>query len=235
MTNLPANRAVVLLSGGVDSATTAAVAQKEGYQLYALSFDYGQRHRVELRSARRVAESLQTKEHLTVKLDLNVIGGSALTDSIPVPKDGVSDDTHIPITYVPARNTIFLSVALGWAEVLNAKAIFIGANAVDYSGYPDCRPEYLDAFAKMANLATRRGVEGNPIEIKAPLLYLSKREIVLLGTELGVDYSLTSSCYDPGETGNPCGECDSCRFRQKGFADAGLEDPILQPAGRHVS
>lgn len=235
MTRLPANRAVVLLSGGIDSATTAAVAQREGYEIYALSFDYGQRHRVELRSARRVAESLGTKEHLTVKLDLNVIGGSALTDSIPVPKDGVSNDKIIPITYVPARNTIFLSVALGWAEVLEAKAIFIGANAVDYSGYPDCRPEYLNAFKAMANLATRRGVEGNPIDIMAPLLHLSKREIVLLGTELGVDYSLTSSCYDPSLTGSPCGECDSCRFRQKGFADAGLEDPILQSVGGHVS
>ncbi len=235
MTGLTKPKAVVLLSGGIDSATTAAVARREGYELYALSFDYGQRHRVELRSARQVAESLGTKEHLTVKLDLNVIGGSALTDSIPVPKDGISNERTIPITYVPARNTIFLSVALGWAEVLEAKAIFIGANAVDYSGYPDCRPEYLDAFKTMANLATRRGVEGNPIDIKSPLLHLSKREIVLLGTELGVDYSLTSSCYDPSETGSPCGACESCRYRQKGFADAGLEDPILQSAGKHVS
>lgn len=220
-------RAVVLISGGIDSATTAAVAIQEGYAIYALSFDYGQRHRVELRSARRVAESLGVAEHLTVKLDLNVIGGSALTDNIPVPKEGISGESSIPITYVPARNTIFLSVALGWAEVLEADAIFIGANAVDYSGYPDCRPEYLKAFTEMANLATRRGIEGSPVKIEAPLLYLTKKEIVQLGKKLGVDFSLTSSCYDPGESGNPCGQCDSCRFRQKGFADAGLEDPLL--------
>lgn len=222
-------KAVVLLSGGIDSATAAAIAKSEGYIIYALSFDYGQRHRVELRSARQVATALGVREHLVVKLDLNVIGGSALTDAIPVPKDGadMSEESSIPVTYVPARNTIFLSVALGWAEVLMADAIYIGANAIDYSGYPDCRPEYLAAFEKMANLATRRGIEGNPIKLAAPLLNMSKRQIIELGMKLGVDYSLTSSCYDPDSSGRPCGQCDSCRFRQRGFADAGIEDPLL--------
>lgn len=266
-------RAVVLLSGGIDSSTTAAIAKAEGYEVYALSFDYAQRHRVELESAKRVAESLGVKKQLVIKFDLREIGGSALTSDVEVPKDRDelsvmrnelkentdhgSRITHhvsqIPITYVPARNTIFLSFGLSWAEVLEAPDIFIGANAVDYSGYPDCRPEYLKAFETMANLSTRISVEGKiRFAINAPLLYLTKSEIIRKGTELGLDYSLTWSCYDPQEDRNalsvmsyelkektdhasrithhgfvPCGRCDSCLIRAKGFKEAGLKDPLL--------
>ncbi len=274
-------KAVVLLSGGLDSATTLAMARDEGYELYALSFDYSQRHHVELESARKVASSIGVRRHLVVKIDLRDIGGSALTSHLEVPKSGpeaqtgrsaediLSETTSeragfrasgiIPVTYVPARNTIFLSFALGWAEVLGAGDIFIGANAVDYSGYPDCRPEYLRAFEDMANLATKVSVEGKlHFRIRAPLISMKKSEIIRRGTALGVDYSLTWSCYDPqtvqecksagvqkpegtGEkdycasvlprsrTYRPCGLCDSCRLRAKGFAEAGVDDPLLQP------
>lgn len=254
-------KAVVLLSGGIDSSTVAAIAKAEGYDIYALSFDYGQRHRRELESAKMVAESLNAKKHLIIKFDLREIGGSALTDDIEVPKDrntlsvmrnelekvslNSSPITHhplIPVTYVPARNTIFLSFALAWAEVIEAPDIFIGANAVDYSGYPDCRPEYLKAFEEMANLATKASVEGQlRFNIKAPLLYMTKAEIIRKGSELGLDYSLTWSCYDPQSDNPPdsplnlrgdkrgvipCGKCDSCLFRAKGFKEAGLIDPL---------
>ena len=260
-------KAVVLLSGGIDSSTTAAIAKHEGYEVYALSFDYNQRHRVELEAAKKVALSLKVKKHLVIKFDLREIGGSALTSDMEVPKDRkalfvmrnesketphithhASRITNIPVTYVPARNTIFLSFALGWAEALKAEDIFIGANAVDYSGYPDCRPEYLKAFEKMANLATKASVEGKiRFSIKAPLLHLTKAEIIRKGTELGLDYSLTWSCYDPQPSSAqksearsqksdkkisnlqspisnliPCGRCDSCLFRAKGFKEAGI-------------
>ena len=221
-------KAVVLLSGGVDSSTTLAIARAEGYQCYALSFDYAQRHRLELEAAKRVAEALKVKRHLIVRFDLSEIGGSALTEkTIDVPKDR-AEEKGIPVTYVPARNTIFLSFALSWAEVLGAGDIFIGANAVDYSGYPDCRPEYLRAFEDMANLATKVAVEGKlRFRIRAPLLYMTKAEIIKRGTSLGLDYSLTWSCYDPTPEGRPCGHCDSCLFRLKGFEEAGLKDPLL--------
>lgn len=223
-------KAVVLLSGGIDSSTVAAIARAEGYEIYALSFDYGQRHRRELQSAKMVAESLKVKEHLIISFDMRKIGGSALTTDMEVPKRGVTDSASIPVTYVPARNTVFLSFALGWAEVLDAPDIFIGANIVDYSGYPDCRPEYLKAFEKMANLATKISIEGRiKFNIKAPLLYLTKVDIIKKGTELGLDYSLTWSCYDPQQNGEgviPCGRCDSCIFRARGFEDAGLIDPL---------
>ena len=230
MTSGNGKKAVVLLSGGVDSSTTLAIARSEGYACYALSFDYEQRHRRELEAAKAVANSLGVERHLIIRFDLREIGGSALTDKgIEVPKDqSTSGDGSIPITYVPARNTIFLSFALGWAEVLEAEAIFIGANAVDYSGYPDCRPEYLKAFEEMANLATRVSVEGKiRFRIKAPLLYLTKAEIIKNGLSLGLDYSLTWSCYDPLPDGRPCQRCDSCRFRQKGFEEAGIKDPLV--------
>ena len=219
-------RAVVLLSGGIDSAATLAVVLKEGFESYALSFDYGQRHAIELEAARTVANKLGAREHLVLKLDLRRIGGSALTDDIPVPKGRSGDEigAGIPVTYVPARNTIFLSFALAWAEVLGAGEIFIGANTQDYSGYPDCRPEFLEAFEKMANLATRCGLEGNGIKIRAPLIEFSKSEIIKLGNDLGVDISLTHSCYDPNDEGLACGLCDSCMIRKKGFAQAGIED-----------
>jgi 7-cyano-7-deazaguanine synthase len=229
-------KAVVLLSGGIDSSTTAAIAKAEGYDIYALSFDYGQRHRLELESAKKVAESLGAKKHLIIKFDLREIGGSALTADIEVPKcrcqspvtSRQSPAAMIPVTYVPARNTIFLSFALGWAEVLEAPDIFIGANAVDYSGYPDCRPEYLKAFEEMANLATRVSVEGKiKFKIKAPLLYMTKGEIIRKGAEMGFDYSFTWSCYDPLPDGRPCERCDSCLFRAKGFKEAGIKDPLL--------
>lgn len=223
-------KAVVLLSGGIDSSTVSAIARAEGYEIYALSFDYGQRHRRELQSAKMVAESLKVKEHLIISFDMRKIGGSALTTDMEVPKRGVKDSASIPVTYVPARNTVFLSFALGWAEVLDAPDIFIGANIVDYSGYPDCRPEYLKAFEEMANLATKISIEGRiKFNIKAPLLYLTKVDIIKKGTELGLDYSLTWSCYDPQQNGEgviPCGRCDSCIFRAKGFEDAGLIDPL---------
>ena len=215
------------MSGGIDSATTLAVALKEGFECYALSFDYGQRHFRELEVAREVAEKLGAREHLVIQLDLRRIGGSALTDDIPVPKGRSDGDigAGIPVTYVPARNTIFLSIALAWAEAIGAGEIFIGANTLDYSGYPDCRPEFLEAFEKMASLATRCGVEGEGIKIRAPLIEFSKSEIIRLGHDLGVDFSMTHSCYDPTDDGLACGECDSCIIRKKGFAGAGLEDP----------
>ncbi len=217
--------AVCLLSGGLDSATTMACARRDGFACSALSFDYGQRHRVELDAAQRVAESMGAAQHVVMRIDLRVFGGSALTADIDVPKTGASEG--IPVTYVPARNTVFLSFALAWAEVLECPDIFLGVNAIDYSGYPDCRPEYIEAFERMANLATKAGVEGRTrIQIHTPLIQLSKAGIIRLGSELGVDYRLTHSCYDPDEHGIACGECDSCRLRLKGFAEAGLNDPI---------
>ncbi|MBM3237276.1 7-cyano-7-deazaguanine synthase QueC [Candidatus Poribacteria bacterium] len=220
--------AIVLLSGGVDSTTTLAIAKSEGYEIYALSFNYGQRHAIELKAAKRIAKHFQAKEHLIIDLDLKRIGGSALTDDIEVPKDRSAAEVggDIPITYVPARNTIFLSFALAWAEVLGVDTIFIGVNALDYSGYPDCRPEYIAAFERMANLATKAGVEGKTrLQIKTPLIKLTKAEIIQKGLELGVDYSLTHSCYDPTESGAACGRCDSCLLRRKGFQEAGVPDP----------
>lgn len=217
--------AVCLLSGGLDSTTCLAFAKREGYDCYALSFDYGQRHRVELEAARRIAANLGAAKHLIVLVDLRLFGGSALTDDIDVPKDGAQDG--IPVTYVPARNTIFLSFAVAWAEVLSASDVFIGVNAIDYSGYPDCRPEFIGAFERMANLATKAGVEGRTrLKIHTPLIRLSKSEIIKLASELGVDFRLTHSCYDPDDSGRPCGLCDSCRLRLKGFAAAGIHDPL---------
>ena len=216
-------RAVILLSGGHDSATIVAMARAEGYSCYTMSFDYGQRHRSELEAAARVARDLGVIEHKVIGLNLDGIGGSALTDSsIDVPE---TLGEGIPVTYVPARNTVFLSLALGWAEVLQARDIFIGVNAVDYSGYPDCRPEFVEAFEVMANLATKAGVEGNGFRIQAPLQNLSKGQIVEAGTKLGVDYSLTVSCYQADAQGRACGKCDSCRLRAQGFAEAGIADP----------
>ena len=216
-------RAVILLSGGLDSATVVAMARAEGYSCYTMSFDYGQRHRAELDAAARVARDLGVIDHKVIGLNLDGIGGSALTDSsIDVPE---APSEGIPVTYVPARNTVFLSLALGWAEVLDAQDIFIGVNAVDYSGYPDCRPEFVEAFEVMANLATKAGVEGKPFSIKAPLQNLSKAQIVQAGVKLGVDYSLTVSCYQADDQGRACGKCDSCRLRADGFAAAGIKDP----------
>jgi 7-cyano-7-deazaguanine synthase len=216
-------RAVVLLSGGLDSATVLAIAAGQGYDCYALSFDYGQRAQTELNAARALVNSLGAKEHRVFNLDLAQFGGSALTDSsIDVPSDA---EESIPVTYVPARNTIFLSLALAWAEVLHADAIFIGVNAVDYSGYPDCRPEFIAAYEHMANLATRNGVTGEPFKIETPLIDLTKAEIIQQGTQLGLDYALTVSCYQSDDDGRACGKCDSCHLRAKGFADAGLADP----------
>jgi 7-cyano-7-deazaguanine synthase len=223
------SKAVVLLSGGIDSATTLAVAESQGYELYALSFRYGQRHRVEIDAARRIARMIGVRKHLVMNLDLRKIGGSALTDDMNVPKRlSVADITKkIPVTYVPARNTIFLSFALAWAEVLGADHIFIGVNALDYSGYPDCRPEYIRAFEKMARLATKAGVEDKRrIKIHAPLIHMSKGQIIRTGIKLGVDYRLTHSCYDPPAAGVACGRCDSCLLRLKGFREAGIRDPI---------
>ena len=218
--------AIVLLSGGLDSATACAIARAEGYRCHALTFDYGQRHAAELEAAQQVAEHLQVLEHRTLRLDLRAFGGSALTDSIDVPKGGTT--AGIPITYVPARNTIFLSYALAWSEVLGIGNVFIGVNAVDYSGYPDCRPEFIQAFEQMANLATKASVEGQiVIRIHTPLINLTKAEIIQRGLSLGLDYSLTHSCYDPDEQGSACGECDSCLLRQKGFVEAGLRDPAF--------
>ncbi len=215
--------AVVLLSGGLDSATTLAIAHEQGYRCHALSVDYGQRHRWELNAARCVATQLQAAEHKLIPLDLRAIGGSALTDaSIAVPE---TPSDGIPQTYVPARNTVFLAIALGWAEVLNAWDIFIGVNAVDYSGYPDCRPEFVEAFQKLARLATRAGVEGQEFRIHTPLMHMSKAEIIHAGARLGVDFSVTLSCYQPDDQGRACGVCDSCRFRAEGFKTAGIPDP----------
>ena len=223
-----ASRAVVLLSGGLDSYTAAAVARRDGFELCALSFNYGQRHVRELDASRTVAASLGVARHLELDLDLTRIGGSALTSAlIDVPKDQPLDPTVIPSTYVLARNTIFLSIAMGWAEVLDAQDIFIGVNALDYSGYPDCRPEFIRAFEHMARLATKAGVEGRPLTIHTPLLELSKAEIIRLGLSLGLDYGLTHSCYDPAPNGGPCGRCDSCRLRAAGFAEAGATDPLV--------
>ncbi|HKV42113.1 MAG TPA: 7-cyano-7-deazaguanine synthase QueC [Blastocatellia bacterium] len=226
-------KAVVLLSGGLDSTTTLAIALANGYAAYAISFRYGQRHYIELDRASRVAQSLGVRKHLIVDIDLGSIGGSALTDRIDVPKDrtGVDMSSSIPVTYVPARNTIFLSLALGWAEVLGAEDIFIGVNALDYSGYPDCRPEYIDAFTRMALLATKAGVEGRmALRIHTPLITMSKAEIIKTGLSLGVDYSQTHSCYDPGPGGIACGRCDSCILRLKGFSEAGAKDPLSYAA-----
>ena len=226
-------KAVLLLSGGVDSTTTAAIALHEGFDVHALSVRYGQRHAVELEAARRVAERLGIRRHVIVDLDLRVFGGSALTADVPVPKDTPLDEigARIPATYVPGRNTIFLSLALAWAETLGARDIFFGANALDYSGYPDCRPEYLEAYARMADLATRAGVEeGARLRIHAPLLRLTKAEIVSRGVALGLDYGMTSSCYDPAPDGAACGRCEACILRLKGFAEAGLPDPARYQA-----
>lgn len=224
-------KAVVLLSGGLDSATALAICRDQGFTPHALSFRYGQRHLVELEAAVRVAEALGVAEHLISEIDLRRFGGSALTAEITVPKDRDAETMAmgIPVTYVPARNTVFLSFALAWAEVLEASDIFIGVNALDYSGYPDCRPEYIAAFERMANLATAAGAEGRQhLRIHAPLMMLSKAEIIQRGSALGVDYGLTSSCYDPGSDGRPCGHCDACLLRAKGFEEAGRADPLLQ-------
>jgi len=226
-------KAVVLLSGGLDSATVLAIAKAEGYEPNALSFNYGQRHAWELEAARRVAASMGAAQHRIANIDLRIFGGSALTDDIAVPKGRKAAEMAegIPITYVPARNTIFLAFALAWAEVLGANDVFIGVNALDYSGYPDCRPEYIAAFEKMSNLATKAGVEGRQkLKIHTPLIALTKAQIIGRGVALGVDYSMTSSCYDPGPNGAPCGECDSCLLRQKGFSEAGIEDPLRKAA-----
>jgi len=217
------NRAVILLSGGLDSATVLAMARQQGYACYALSVNYGQRHHAELDAAARMAQALGAREHRVIHIDLAAFGGSALTDrGIDVPEHGT---TGIPLTYVPARNTIMLSIALAWAEVLQSQDVFIGVNAVDFSGYPDCRPEYIAAFEKMANLATKTAVEGKPFTLHAPLMHLSKADIVRLGTELGVDYSLTVSCYQADADGRACGVCDSCKLRRTGFQTAGIADP----------
>ncbi|MFP5248471.1 MAG: 7-cyano-7-deazaguanine synthase QueC [Acidobacteriota bacterium] len=227
-------RAVVLLSGGLDSATVLAIARSEGYECFALSFAYGQRHAWELEAAKRVAAALGAAEHRIAEIDLRVFGGSALTADIEVPKGrGPDEMSHgIPVTYVPARNTIFLSFALAWAEVLGADDLFLGVNALDYSGYPDCRPEFIAAYERMANLATKAGVEGRQhLKIHTPLIALTKAQIVARGMELGVDYGLTSSCYDPSPTGAPCGECDSCVLREKGFRENGIEDPLRRVRG----
>jgi 7-cyano-7-deazaguanine synthase len=219
-------KAVVLVSGGLDSATVLAMARAQGYESYAMSVDYGQRHHAELDAAARVATALQARAHKTVAVDLAAIGGSALTDaSIDVPTTGITPDDDIPITYVPARNTIMLSLALAWAEVLGANDIFYGANAVDYSGYPDCRPEYVAAFERMANLATKAGVEGHTLRIHAPIIAMSKAEIIRQGVALGVDYALTVSCYQADTLGRACGGCDACRLRRAGFEAAGVPDP----------
>ena len=226
-------RAVVLSSGGLDSTTVMAIARSEGFEIYSLSFRYGQRHSIELEAAHRVAAAFGTIKHLVIDLDLTSIGGSALTDDIDVPKGRGENEMHkeIPVTYVPARNTIFLSYALAWAEVLGASDIFIGVNAVDYSGYPDCRPEYIEAFERMANLATRAGVENNTnLTIRTPLILMTKAEIIKTGIELNVDYSMTHSCYDPSPERKTCGQCDSCLLRKKGFDEAGIPDPANPPS-----
>ena len=219
--------AVLLLSGGLDSYTAGAIAGAEGYELFALTLRYGQVHAREIESARRTAAALGVRRHLELEVPLSRLGGSALVGDGAIPKDRSLEDGRIPSTYVPARNTVFLSLALAWAEVTGAEAIVIGVNALDYSGYPDCRPEYLEAFQRVAALATKAGVEGRPLRIVAPLLHLSKADIIRRGLALGVNYELTLSCYDPGPDGKPCGRCDSCRLRARGFAEAGVADPAL--------
>ena len=221
------SEAVVLLSGGLDSYTAAAIARGDGFRLHALTVRYGQRHAQEIDAARTVARSLGVERHVVLDVDLSAFGGSSLTSDIPVPKNRPVSTTDIPSTYVPARNTVFLSLALGWAEVLGASDIFIGVNALDYSGYPDCRPEYIAAFERLASLATAKGVQGNAFRIHAPLQMLTKAEIIGKGLALGLDYGLTHSCYDPDAHGRPCGRCDSCTLRAAGFAQAGVVDPIL--------
>jgi 7-cyano-7-deazaguanine synthase len=220
------SKAVVLLSGGLDSYTTAAIARAEGFRLFALTLCYGQRHIHEVRAARAVAAWLQVEQHVELDVDLSAFGGSSLTAPMPVPKDRPLDAGGIPSTYVPARNTIFLALALAWAEALSAADIFIGVNAIDYSGYPDCRPEFIAAFERLASLATARGVEGNAFRVHAPLITLTKADIVRKGLELGLDYGLTHSCYDPDPEGRPCGHCDSCTLRAAGFGQAGIADPL---------
>ena len=232
---VPKKKAVVLLSGGVDSTTVLAIARKDGFDACAMSFRYGQRHKVEIERARDIAARMGVQKHIVIEIDLRAFGGSALTSDIEVPKDRpVTGMSHgIPVTYVPARNTIFLSYALAWAEVLGASDIFIGVNALDYSGYPDCRPEYIEAYERMANLATKAGVEGSQmLKIHTPLIKMTKAEIIKTGLDLGVDYALTSSCYDPGPNGEPCGRCDSCILRNKGFAELGKEDPLSRRFAR---
>jgi 7-cyano-7-deazaguanine synthase len=233
LSDLPKPRAVCLLSGGLDSTTCLAIAQQAGFACYCLSFDYGQRHRIELEAAARIASCMQVAEHRTAKIDLRVFGGSALTDSLPVPKgrDSQTMSGSIPVTYVPARNTIFLSYALAYAEVRSASHIFIGVNAIDYSGYPDCRPEFIAAFERMANLATKMGVEGHStLQIETPLLQMTKADIVRKAVSLGVDLGMTHSCYDPSPGGRPCEACDACVLRQRGFEEAGVSDPLLRSA-----
>ncbi|MFH1081474.1 MAG: 7-cyano-7-deazaguanine synthase QueC [Pseudomonadota bacterium] len=225
---MPEKKAIVLSSGGIDSTTVMAIAKAEGYALYSLTCNYGQRHASELEAAGRVANYFAVKKHLVIDMDLRAIGGSALTDNIDVPKNRLNDAilSYIPVTYVPARNTIFLSYALAWAEVLDAPDIYIGVNAVDYSGYPDCRPEFIAAFERLANLAIKAAVEGQLIvKIRAPLIAMTKAEIIRMGVRLGVDYSLTHSCYDPPQAGTACGLCDSCHLRREGFREAGVPDP----------
>jgi 7-cyano-7-deazaguanine synthase len=219
--------AVVLLSGGLDSYTAAAIAKRDGFSLYALSIRYGQRHARELAAAQTIAQTLGAVRHLELEVDLSRIGGSALTADIAVPKDGAIDPTQVPVTYVPARNTVFLSLALAWAEVIGARDIFIGVNALDYSGYPDCRPEFIAAFERLARLATRAGVDGSSLRIHTPLITLSKAEIINAGLVMGLDYGQTHSCYDPLPDGRPCRRCDSCQLRAAGFAAAGVPDPLL--------
>lgn len=221
-------RAVVLLSGGIDSTTTLGISLAEGFEAYALSFDYGQRHEIEIQAACRVANAFGAKEHRIARIDLRIFGGSALTDDVDVPKSRSESEIArgIPVTYVPARNTIFLAYALAWAEVIPVRDIFIGVNAIDYSGYPDCRPEFIEAFETVANVGTKAGVEGGRFQIHTPLIKLSKDEIIRKAVELGVDLSLTHSCYDPSPEGIACGECDSCLLRLKGFREAGIEDPV---------
>lgn len=224
------NKAIILSSGGLDSTTVMAMAIDQGFEVFSLSFDYGQRHRYELGAARRVADALKAEKHLVIALDMRTIGGSALTDDIDVPKGRSQDEMGhvIPVTYVPARNTVFLSYALAWAEVIQSGDIFIGVNAVDYSGYPDCRPRFIQAFEKMANLATKAAVEaGHHIRIHTPLIHMTKAQIIQAGVRLGVDYAITHSCYDPADDGKACGQCDSCILRRTGFKDAGVDDPTV--------
>jgi 7-cyano-7-deazaguanine synthase len=230
-----ARKAIVLLSGGLDSSTAAAIAKADGFELYALTVAYGQRHAVELEAARRVASALGAARHVELRLDLSAFGGSSLTGAGPVPKDRAIGEPGIPSTYVPARNTVFLSLALAWAEAMGATDIFIGVNAVDYSGYPDCRPEFIESFERTAALATKAGVEGARFTIHAPLVSLTKAEIIRRGLALGIDYGLTSSCYDPEPGGAPCGRCDSCALRARGFAEAGLPDPLLDRGDTSMS